>query len=145
MECSAMRRGYFRGFTASEKTELWDRWQRGESLKAIGRAFGKPSSSIYFQVSPHGGIRPSPRRRSRLALTLSEREEISRGIAVHRSARSMAGWLGRSPSTVSREISRNGGYDGYRAALADDKAWARARPPKRCKLGTKPWFTPSGA
>ena len=71
-----------------------DRWQRGESLKAIGRAFGKPSSSIYFQVSPHGGIRPSPRRRSRLALTLSEREEISRGIAVHRSARSMAGFAG---------------------------------------------------
>src|SRR5712664_2260779 len=70
MECSAMRRGYFRGFTASEKTELWDRWQRGESLKAIGRAFGKPSSSIYFQLAPHGGIRPPPRRRSRLALTL---------------------------------------------------------------------------
>src|SRR6202051_4711346 len=108
-----MDQGFRRGFTAAEKAELWDRWQRGESLKAIGRAFGKPSSSIYFQVSPHGGIRPSPRRRSRLALTLSEREEISRGIAVHRSARSMAGLLGRSPSTVSREISRNGGYDGY--------------------------------
>jgi hypothetical protein len=65
----------------AEKTELWDRWQRGESLKAIGRAFGKPSSSIYFQLAPHGGIRPAPRRRSRFALTLSEREEISRGIA----------------------------------------------------------------
>src|SRR4026207_555023 len=132
-----MDQGFRRGFTAAEKTELWDRWQRGESLKAIGRAFGKPSSSIYFQVSPYGGIRPSPRRRSRLALTLSEREEISRGIAVHRSARSMAGLLGRSPSTVSREISRNGGYDGYRAALADDKAWARARRPKCWKLATK--------
>src|SRR6476659_616670 len=93
------------------------------------RAFGKPASSIYFQVSPYGGIRPAPRRRSRLALTLSEREEISRGIAVHRSARSMAGLLGRSPSTVSREISRNGGYDGYRAALADDRAWTRTRRP----------------
>ena len=77
---------------SAEKTELWDRWQRGESLKAIGRAFGKPSSSIYFQVSPHGGIRPSPRRRSRLALTLSEREEISRGIAVHRSGK-IDGWV----------------------------------------------------
>ncbi len=73
-----MRQGYFRGFTAAEKTELWDRWQRGESLKAIGRAFGKPSSSIYFQLAPHGGIRPALRRRSRLALTLAEREEISR-------------------------------------------------------------------
>src|SRR6476620_11848697 len=83
----AMDREFRRGFTTAEKTELWDRWQRGESLKAIGRAFGKPSSSIYFQVSPYGGIRPAPRRRSRLALTLSEREEISRGIAVQRSAR----------------------------------------------------------
>ena len=135
-----MDQGFRRGVTAAEKSELWDRWQRGESLKAIGRAFGKPSSSIYFQVSPHGGIRPAPRRRSRLALTLSEREEISRGIAVHRSARSMAGLLGRSPSTVIREINRNGGYDGYRAALADENAWIRARRPKRCKLATNPWL-----
>jgi len=113
---------------------LWDRWQRGGSLKAIGRAFGKPSSSIYFQLAPDGGIRPAPRRRSRLALTLSEREEISRGIATAQSPRSMARLLGRSPSTVSRELSRNGGYDRYRAALADETAWARARRPKRCKL-----------
>jgi hypothetical protein len=110
----------------------------GESLKAIGRAFGKPSSSIYYQVAPHGGIRPLPRRRSRLALTFLEREEISRGIAAHRSARSMARLLGHSPSTVSREISRNGGYDRYRAAVADEQAWARARRPKRCKLLDNP-------
>src|SRR6202048_2055817 len=129
-----MDQGFRRGFTAAEKTELWDRWQRGESLKAIGRAFGKQSSSIYFQLSPYGGIRPAPRRRSRLALTPAEREEISRGIAVHQSARSMAGLLGRAPSTVSREISRNGGYDRYRAAPADEKAGVRARRPKRCKL-----------
>ena len=106
-----MDQGFRRGFTAAEKAELWDRWQRGESLKAIGRAFGKPSSSIYFQVAPHGGIRPAARRRSRLALTLSEREEISRGITAHQSARSIARLLGRSPSTVSREITRNGDYD----------------------------------
>jgi IS30 family transposase len=135
-----MEQRFRRGFTAAEKTELWDRWQRGESLKAIGRAFGRPSSSIYNQVAPHGGIRPAARRRSRLALTLSEREEISRGIAVHQSARSMARLLGRSASTVSREISRNGGYDDYRAALADEQAWARARRPKRCKLATNPWL-----
>src|SRR5258707_14399222 len=67
----AMERRFRRGFTAAEKTELWDRWKRGESLKAIGRAFGKPSSSIYFLVAPHGGIRPAQRRRSRLALTLA--------------------------------------------------------------------------
>jgi len=131
-----MNQRFRRGFTAAEKTELWDRWQRGESLKAIGRAFGKPSSSIYHQVAPHGGIRPAARRRSRSALTLFEREEISRGIAGQQSARSMARLLGRSASTVSREISRNGGYDGYRAALSDDQAWARARRPKRCKLAT---------
>jgi len=129
-----MDQRFRRGFTAAEKTELWHRWQRGESLKAIGRAFGKPSSSIYHQVAPHGGIRPAARRRSRLALTLPEREEISRGIAAHQSARSMARLLGRSASTVSRELSRNGGYDGYRAALADEKAWVRSRRPKRCKL-----------
>ena len=99
-----MGQKFRRGFTATEKTELWDRWQKGESLKAIGRAFGKPSSSIYYQVAPHGGIRPAAQRRSRLALTLAEREEISRGIAGHRSARSMARLLGRSPSTVSREL-----------------------------------------
>jgi IS30 family transposase len=134
MECALMGQRFHRGFTAAEKTELWDRWKRGESLKAIGRAFGKPSSSIYFLVAPHGGIRPAQRRRFRLALTLAEREVISRGITAHQSARSMARLLGRSPSTVSREMSRNGGYDRYRAALADENAWARARRPKYCKL-----------
>lgn len=133
-----MDRRYVRGFNAVEKEKLWDRWQRGESLKAIGRAFDKPSSSIYFQVAPHGGIRPAPRRRSRLALTLAEREEISRGIAAARSMRLMARLLGHSPSTVSREIKRNGGYDRYRAADADKNAWRRARRPKRCKLANNP-------
>src|SRR5665213_141931 len=99
-----MDQRFRRGFTAAEKTELWDRWQRGESLKAIGRTFGKPSSSIRNQVAPHGGIRPASRRRSRLALTLPEREEISRGIAGRQSARSMARLLGRSASTVSLSL-----------------------------------------
>jgi IS30 family transposase len=126
------------GFSAAEKTELWDRWQRGESLKAIGRAFDKPSSSIYFQVAPYGGIRPAPRHRSRMALTPCEREEISRGIAAHESVRSIAKLLGRPPSTVCREISRNGGYDRYSAPMADDAAWARTRRPKRCKLASSP-------
>ena len=128
------------GLTAAQKMELWDRWQRGESLKAIGRAFGKPSSSIYCLVSPHGGIRPLERRRSRLALTLSEREEISRGIVAQHSIRSIARLLGRSPSTVSREVRRNGGYGRYRAARADAQAWARARRPKRCKLANSAWL-----
>jgi len=127
-------------FSAAEKTELWDRWQRGESLKAIGRVFGKPSSSIYYQVAPHGGIRPAPRRRSRLALTPWEREEISRGIVAHKSIRSIAKLLGRAASTVSREIGRNGGYDRYRASMADEAAWARTRRPKRCKLAASSWL-----
>jgi IS30 family transposase len=137
MECMQMKQRYGRGFSAAEKTELWDRWQRGESLTAIGRAFGKPSSSIYFQLAPHGGIRPATRRRSRLALSLLEREEISRGIVAEQSIRSMASLLGRPPSTVSREVRRNGGYNQYRAALADQQAWARARRPKRCKLAMR--------
>jgi len=140
MECMNMVQRYRRGFTTAERTELWDRWQRGESLKAIGRAFGKPSSSIYYQLSPHGGIRPPPRRRSRLALTLSEREEISRGIVAEQSIRSMAVSLGRSPSTVSREVRRNGGYNRYRATLADEQAWDRTRRPKLCKLAGSPWL-----
>jgi IS30 family transposase len=135
-----MGQRYRRGLTAAQKTELWDRWQRGESLKAIGRAFGKPSSSIYCLVSPHGGIRPAERRRSRLALTLPEREEISRAIVAQRSIRSMARLLGRSPSTASREVCRNGGYGRYRAAPADAQAWARVRRPKRCKLATHAWL-----
>ena len=135
-----MGRSYRRGFSAAERSELWDRWQRGESLRSIGRVFGKPSSSIYFQLAPHGGIRPTPRHRSRLALTLSEREEISRGIEAQRSIRLMARLLSRSPSTVSREVRRNGGYDRYRAAEADARAWIRTRRPKRCKLANSPWL-----
>ena len=126
MECLIMERRYRRGFSTAEKRELWDRWQRGESLRAIGRVFSKPSSSIYFQISPYGGIRPLPRRRSRLSLTLSEREAISRGIVAGQSMRSIARFLDRPPSTVSREVRRNGGYDRYRAAQADEQAWVRA-------------------
>src|SRR6201994_5127473 len=122
MECGMERRG----FTAAEKAELWDRWKRGESLKAIGRAFGKESSSIYFLVAPLGGIRPAERRRSRLALTLAEREVISRGVTAQQSARSIAKLLGRSPSTVSREMSRNGGYYCFRRGLAVEDASALA-------------------
>ena len=135
-----MARRFHRGFTAAERTEMWDRWQRGESLSSIGRAFSKESSSIYFQISRHGGIRPAPRCRSRLALTLAERETISRGIVARQSARSMARQLSRAPSTVSREINRNGGRDCYRAAGADKQAWARACRPKRCKLARYPWL-----
>lgn len=121
-------------YTAEQKAEMWDRWQRGESLKAIGRAFDRPSSSIFGQLAPTGGIRPQLRKRSRLALTLSEREGISRGIASHLSLHAIAAQLGRSPSTISRELTRNGGSDHYRANRADESAWDRSRRPKLCKL-----------
>ena len=134
-----MRRKYQRvGFSAAQSAELWDRWQKGEGLKSIGRSFGKSSSSIFSHLSPSGGIRPRERRRSRLSLTLSEREEISRGMVAASSIRSIAGSLGRAPSTVSREINRNGGRKRYRAAAADKRAWTEALRPKRCKLAQHP-------
>jgi IS30 family transposase len=114
-------------YNAEQKAEMWDRWQKGESLKAIGRVFDRPSSSIFGQLSPSGGIRPPPRLRSRITLTLSEREEISRGIVCDLSVRTMAALLGRSPSTVSREINRNGGLERYRASQADQAAWDRGK------------------
>jgi IS30 family transposase len=130
-----MTRKYHRvGFTAAQRAELWDRWRKGESLKAIGREFGKPSSSIFAHIRPTGGISPAPRRRSRLALTLSEREEISRGLVAGQSIRALARMLGRAASTVSREIRRNGGARRYRAAAADRRAWKQALRPKPCKL-----------
>lgn len=131
----AMKRSYHRvGFTAAQSAELWERWRRGEGLKAIGRVFGKPSSCIFNHIRPSGGIRPAARRRGPLALTLAEREEISCGLVAGRTVRSLAATMGRSPSTVSREIARNGGSRQYRAAAADKCAWKRALRPKPCKL-----------
>jgi IS30 family transposase len=121
-------------FTAAESAEVWDRWQRGEGLKLIGRVFGRTSSAIFAHLKPHGGIRPASRRRSRRVLSIHEREEISRGIASGVSLRSIAAQLHRAPSTVSRELTRNGGHRRYRAASADKRAWHRALRPKVCKL-----------
>lgn len=125
-------------YSVEQKSEMWDRWQRGESLNVIGRIFDRPSSSIFGQLSPTGGIRPPIQRRSRLALTLSEREEISRGLATQQSVRTIAKQLGRAPSTISREIHRNLGYDDYRATQADQAAWDKAHRPKLCKLSRNP-------
>ena len=124
--------------TAAESAEIWDRWQRGEGLKSIGRVFGKSSGSIYSHLMPFGGIRPGPRRRSRRALTLAEREEISRGLVNGDSLRSIAVRLGRAASTISREIARNEGLARYRAAASEKRAWAQALRPKPCKLATHP-------
>jgi IS30 family transposase len=121
-------------YTEADKSLMWDRWQKGESLNSIARHFDRSHSSIQGILSRTGGIRPAPRRRSRVALTLSEREEISRGVVVSQSIRSIASELDRAPSTVSREVNRNGGRRHYRANTADQAAWDLAHRPKTCKL-----------
>ncbi len=123
-----------RMFSAAESAEVWDRWQRGEGLKLIGRLFDRSSGAIFQHLKPHGGIRPAPRRRSQRVLSLNDREEISRGVAAGVSLRSIAAQLHRAPSTISRELRRNGGHRRYRAAAADKRAWDRALRPKLCKL-----------
>ena len=121
-------------YTDKQKSEMWDRWQRGESLSSIGRRFDRASSSIFPHLARTGGIRPPDRTRSRFALTLIEREEISRGLVAKYSFRSIARNLKRSPSTISREVHRNGGRQAYRAARSDQRAWDGATRPKFCKL-----------
>ena len=121
-------------YTEEQKALMWDRWQKGDSIREIAQLFDRHHSSVQGIFARYGGMRPPVRRRSAQSLTLAEREEISRGIASRRSLRSIALRLGRAPSTVSREIQRNGGRRGYRASRADEAAWERARRPKNCKL-----------
>ena len=121
-------------YTESQKALMWERWQKGESLQQIAQLFDRNHSSIQGILAVTGGIRPTPRRRSRLALTLAEREEISRAVVAGHSMRSIAVQLGRAPSSISREIKRNGGQECYRASQAEESAWDRGRRPKTCKL-----------
>jgi len=121
-------------YTESQKALMWERWQKGESLQHIAQLFDRNHSSIERILAETGGIRPAQRCRSRLALTLAEREEISRSAAAGQSIRSVARRLGRAPSTISREIMRNGGQECYRASLAEQAAWDRGRRPKTCRL-----------
>ena len=121
-------------YTESQKALMWERWQKGESLQQIAQLFDRNHSSIQPILAATGGIRPAPRCRSRLALTLAEREEISRAVVAGHSIRSIAAQLGRGPSTISRELKRNGGQECYRASQADQSAWDRGRRPKTGKL-----------
>jgi len=121
-------------YTESQRALMWERWQKGESLQQIAQLFDRNHSSIQGILAESGGIRPAPRQRSRLALTLAEREDISRSVAAGQSIRSVARRLGRAPSTISREIMRNGGQECYRASQADQATWIRAHRPKSCKL-----------
>src|SRR6187397_1412073 len=122
-------------FTWKQKAELWERWKNGQSVLAISRGLERRNKTgVQRIVALHGGVAPAPRRRAVAALKLEEREEISRGIAAGRSIRRIAQGLGRSPSTISREIRRNGGLQAYRANRADRRAWERALRPKPCRL-----------
>lgn len=121
-------------YSDSQKALMWARWKQGWTLHEIGKLFDRPHTSIHRILSETGGFQPAQRSRAATALTLAEREEISRAMVAGESIRSTAARLGRAPSTVSREIQRNGGCEGYRATQADQTTWDRARRPKRCKL-----------
>ncbi|MCU6499573.1 IS30 family transposase [Rugamonas sp. A1-17] len=121
-------------YTESQKALMWERWKQGDSLQMIAQLFDRNHSSIQPILAETGGIPPAPRCRSRLALTLIEREEISRAVVAGASIRAIAARIGRAPSTISREIQRNGGRTHYRAVQADQHAWDQARRPKPCKL-----------
>jgi hypothetical protein len=119
------------GLPEARKKELWERWKAGESISDIARLLKKPPGSIHSILKANGGIAPPQRCRPRCSLTLAEREEISRGLAAGDSMHAIATRLGRSASTVSREVGRNGGRESYRALKADERAWERARRPKQ--------------
>lgn len=121
-------------YSDSQKALMWERWKQGWTLHEIGKLFDRAHTSIHRILSETGGFRPAERLRASTALTLAEREEISRAMVAGESIRSTAARLGRAPSTISREIKRNGGGEGYRATQADEAAWERARRPQRCKL-----------
>jgi hypothetical protein len=127
-------------YSLAQRSEIWDRWQAGEPMSSIGRRFDRDSSLVFSVISPTGGIRPPDRHRAKTALSLFDREEISRWLSMGRSLRSIARHLARSPSTISREVQRNGGADHYRAAGSDQAAWDRARRPKLCKLACCPFL-----
>ena len=122
------------GFSHEQKSELWARWKTGDCVSDIARALEVPGSRVHHVLAGTGGIAPVARRRSSRALRMEEREEISRGIAAGHSAQRIAARLQRPVCTITRELARNGGRDGYRASEADASAWDLARRPKRCRL-----------
>jgi IS30 family transposase len=123
--------------TPQDVGALWSRWKRGETAVQIGAALGRTKTTITWHLVRTGGLQPRERRRAARALTFAEREEISRGVAAGEKVRAIARRLGRSPSTVSRELRRNTGageVTQYRASTADAAAGERARRPKPCRL-----------
>lgn len=113
---------------------LWRCWRDGMAVHGVARAVGITAPSVHVYLAKHGGYCPPERRRRAGQLTAEEREDISRGVAAGESLRSIAEDLGRSPSTISRELRRNGGGERYRAGDAERRAWRCARRPKSCLL-----------
>ena len=124
------------GLSVGEQEQVWELWGTGMSLRAVARALGCADQQLRRYVWSTGGVRPVARRRAGRCLSVGEREEISRGLARGETCRMIAGEIGRSPSTVSREVDHNGGRERYRAQDADRAAWQRARRPKPCTLAT---------
>ena len=123
---------------SAEREQVWVRWRAGEPIWKIALSLERASQTVCDELDRGGGISPRPRRRAPHALSLHEREEISRGLAAQRSLRSIARSLCRSASSLSREVRRNGGAGAYRAGRADQRAWDRARRPKACLLARSP-------
>jgi IS30 family transposase len=130
--------GDYERLTPEAIDQVWLRMRAGQAAKPTARELGLCTGTVRAYLIRCGGIRPEPRRRAVGRLSLAEREEISRGLAAGYSVRAIAVSLGRSPSTVSREVNANGGRRRYRAARADLAAWARATRPKPCKLAGNP-------
>jgi IS30 family transposase len=133
-----MVRQSYQRLSPADVDEIWSRMRAGHAVKPTARSLGLASSTVRAYLLRCGGIRPGPRHRAAGRLSFEEREEISRGLAAGRSLRLIAAGLGRSPSTISREVAGNGGRRRYRAAAADRLTWARATRPKACKLATNP-------
>jgi IS30 family transposase len=129
-----MAKGSGRRLSRHELQEMWSLWKSGESLREIGRVLGRHPRSLGEAVAKKGGVAPVPRTRSARALTLQEREHISRGIVAGISLTQLAQELARPTSTISREVARNGGKDRYRAVAADERAWVSAKRPKLCRM-----------
>ncbi|MCB9609014.1 MAG: IS30 family transposase [Polyangiaceae bacterium] len=130
-----MTRATRRPFSPDEKKELWRRWKAGESLSVIARAQGRKPATISGFLAAHGGVAPAAAVRGERGLSCADREGISRGLAAGDSMRAIARAISRPPSTVHREIARNGGRLAYRAARAEERAHAQRRRPKPRRLG----------
>ena len=126
------------GLPSDKRQQVWDMWKAGDFISIIAQVVGSPSGSIFSILLPFGGIYQAPQRRRATALSVTEREEISRGVAADESYRAIGRRLSRPASTISREIARNKGAANYRAVDADDRAWRRAKRPKPCLLAQRP-------